>query len=285
MIYYRLCTPLVPDPVNETSTCLPYNDVVHNWHLNTYLVNNGWTLCYDEGFYGPTDLHDVHLSGCPAGDDVYIFMGAKSSTFSNYAYIGAYGPSAVISDYSSSTIVAAIPWYLEGTGYNVYWYSYYKQAYGFSSSEAISLTSSFGGDVEDRSGITSNERLSFSLNPSYGGYRAGSYIFQHNTNPFRQIIYYKRNCDTTIDAVIPMDGNCFMNDVVHHWNINSNLLNRGWTECYKAGYPEGTQNVTAQYLLNQCPIGDDVMVFVGALSTQLSSEAYLGYVCIDIIHS
>ena len=252
--------------------------MVHNWHLNTYLVNNGWTLCYDEGIYGPEDFFDVHQSGCPVGDDVYIFMGAKSSTYSNYAYIGAYGPSYVIADYSSSTTTAEIPWYMEGTGYNVYWYSYYEEAYGFSSSEDISLTSAYGGDLEDPSGITSNERLSFSLHPNYGGYRAGLYTKLYSANPFRQIIYYKQNCDVTIDAVLPMDGNCFMNEVVHHWDINSNLLNRGWTECYKAGYPQSTVNVTAQYIANQCPIGDDILVFVGALSTPLSTQAYLGYV-------
>ena len=128
--------------------------------------------------------------------------------------------------------------------------------------------------------IASDERLSFSLHPSYGGYHMGSYIVSYQSSPFRKIIYYKRHCDTTIDAVLPMDGNCFMNDVVHHWNIKSNLIDRGWTQCYIAPYSDATVNVSHL----GCPTGGDDMVFVGALSTPSSTQAYLGFVYTCLIY-
>ena len=245
VVYYKRCTALTPDPVNETS-CLPYNNIVYNWHINTYLVNNGWTECYDEAFNEYSGTYQLNIA-CPTGDDIYIFMGAMPNRYSTFSYMGAYGPSRIISDHTHSIEVADIPLDLQGTGYNVYWYNYYEQAIGFSSSEDISLNFVYGGDTEDSStGLTIDERLSYSLEPTRGGHRVGLYTQLWGNSDFRKIIYYKQCPDETA-SIEPqtLDGNCVMNDVVHDWHLESNLINKGWTQCYFAPYSAVTRNVSA----------------------------------------
>ena len=249
VIYYKQCSSLIPEAVDKSSSCIPYNNIVHNWHINTYLVNNGWTKCYDENFAitsGTTEL----LNACPTGDNYYIFMGAMPSYFATFAYIGAYGPSHVISDYTSSITLATIPFNQQGTSYDVYWYNYYEQAIGFSPTKDVLLTENFGGDDYDKlSGSTRNNRLSFSLHDDWDGYRAGVYTDLINNYEWRKVVYYKE-CPTSFTPQ-PLDGNCYMNSIVHEWHLKSNLLDQGWQRCYFAPYSEATRSVSNK----GCPNG------------------------------
>ena len=250
IIYYQKCTALVPDPVTESS-CVPFNDIVYNLHVATYLDNNGWTKCYDEEFAQTSATTDL-MESCAIGDDHYIFMGAMPNAASPFVYMGAVAPDYVLSDFTSSTTKAAIPFSLEGTEYNVYWYNYYGQSIGFSSSSDISLTEPFGGDTEDKIyGTTQNERLSFSLSPFFGGYRAGIYYDLRNNYEWRKVIFYKKCTESTVIQPDIMDGNCYMNNIVHEWHIRSNLLDKGWERCYFAPYSEPTKSVSDK----GCPTG------------------------------
>ncbi len=60
--------------------------------------------------------------------------------------------------------------------------------------------------------------------------------------------------------------------VVHDYNITS-LSSDGWIKCYFEPYSTYT---TATALISNCPVGDDVYLFVGALQTSSSTTAYMG---------
>ena len=172
VIFYKECSPLVPDPVVEPSSCIPYNNVVHNYHIGSHLISNGWTRCYYEEYGVATTIISI-MTQCPMGDDVRLFFGALSTSASTFAYIGAYGPSSVVSQITGDVYAAEIPLLLQGTGYNVYWYNYYRNSIGFSPIQDVALTENFGGDDYDKtSGDTINDRLSWSTDPGWGGYRA-----------------------------------------------------------------------------------------------------------------
>eukprot|EP01083_Nonionella_stella_P049997 133115_1 len=70
-----------------------------------------------------------------------------------------------------------------------------------------------------------------------------------------------------------MDGLCVMNNVVHNWNIKINLIENGWTQCYREKYSTYT---TISALISNCPIGEDYYMFVGALPRNDSIFAWLG---------
>eukprot|EP01084_Bolivina_argentea_P071028 129184_1 len=60
--------------------------------------------------------------------------------------------------------------------------------------------------------------------------------------------------------------------VVHDYNITS-LSSDGWIKCYFEPYSTYT---TATALISNCPVGDNIYLFVGALQTPSNTTAYMG---------
>ena len=150
-------------------SCIQSANIVQNHDIDSNLIANGWSRCFFEGYSQVTTMSSV-LNSCPIDDDIFVFVGAISTSNSTSASLGAYAPSSVLSTITASKYKAEIPLLLEGTGYNVYWYNYYQQAFGFAPSSGISLTSPYGGDTQDH---TSGKRLSWStIGINFGGYRA-----------------------------------------------------------------------------------------------------------------
>eukprot|EP01084_Bolivina_argentea_P046721 86034_1 len=153
--------------------------------------------------------------------------------------MGAYVPSYVLTRFTNSTSTAYIPYPVTDSNYNVYWYNIENKAFGFASTSEIDII--IGRDkewydtAEDGSPeITplSNDRLSWSLYKD--GYRAGKF-FLDNNNLWRKQVYYKQctNDGWKSPSAESMDGLCVMNNVVHNWNIKINLIENGWTQCYR----------------------------------------------------
>eukprot|EP01084_Bolivina_argentea_P163901 285057_1 len=63
------------------------------------------------------------------------------------------------------------------------------------------------------------------------------------------------------------------NAVVNNYDINDNLVNKGWTRCYLEPY---STTVSINTLLSLCLTGTDYYLFVGALATSSSVTAYVG---------
>ena len=147
IIYYKYCPDTVttttpPQESSSISPCIVSNTVVHYWNLN-YLYNDGWNICYNKPYSDSTNIEDL-LSICPTGSDYYYFVGALSTNASQYVLLGAYGPSRVLTEFTTSTTQAKKPIEYENTDYNVYWYNYlpgsgYIKAFGFTSISNINL--------------------------------------------------------------------------------------------------------------------------------------------------
>ncbi len=65
------------------------NNVVHDYHIGNNLLLNNWTMCYDEEFTTATSIKNL-INQCPIGDDIYYFVGAKSTNNSLLAYLGVH---------------------------------------------------------------------------------------------------------------------------------------------------------------------------------------------------
>eukprot|EP01084_Bolivina_argentea_P296525 510705_1 len=267
-IYYKQCsTPLVP-ATHTDSSCIMSNNIVNNWHINTYLTNNGWRRCYDESYETITLINTV-IDQCPMGDDYYVFMAVVPNFASTFIYLGAFAPSSVISSYTTSTTNAKIPDALENTEYSVYWYNHYLNSFGFAPIKDISLTFSAGGDQQDID--SDGSRVSWS-NKGYGGYRTGIYSGLTTDYNWRKLLFYKQCTNTLTVQPQTLDGFCVMNNIVHGWNINANLINQGWNMCYLKEYWKSTDDVSKK----GCPTGSNYYIFVGALPHLESAEIYLG---------
>ena len=170
--------PTTPSPTANT-TCNISLDIVHNWPISKL---NGWSKCYDEPYSDHT--YPSSFSSCAIGDGYYLFVGAKSSSSTENIHIGAYGPSSVINITTSSATNAYKPsWY---SGYNVFWYYYPGNSFGFSPVETINLNSA------DTSTSDDSDRLSWHFGQTVGGYRAGSNIALNSDTTWRKIVYYKQ---------------------------------------------------------------------------------------------
>ena len=161
-------------------------DIVKNIDILTEL--NGWTLCYDVIYATATTTSD--LSSCAQGDDYYVFVGAKKNSSSTNVYIGAFAPNSVLTITTSSTSIAYKPTL---NGYNVYWYNYPSNSFGFAPNSTINLNSA---DIVNRYGNQDN-RLSWHLTTG-GGWRAGKYTELNSDATWHKIIYYKY-CPPTSD--------------------------------------------------------------------------------------
>ena len=63
------------------------------------------------------------------------------------------------------------------------------------------------------------------------------------------------------------------NTVVHNWNVQDNLLDKGWTNCLFEQY---SNMITIDDILSSCPNETDYYLFVGALTSSASQTALLG---------
>ena len=215
IIFYKRCTDnseeYIPPRPSSLSRCIASNTVVHNWNLN-YLTDDGWQSCYNEPYSDYTSITEL-ITQCPTGQDHYLFVGALSTSKSQYALIGAYAPSRVLTEFTTSTSSAKLPNQYENTSYNVYWYNYLPgsgnvKAFGFSSNDTITLTSqylnNYGHYSWDSSTIGSADRLSWSY--TKGGYRVGNVNPGYGNTIYRKIIYWKHCPPTQSPTMAPTTG-------------------------------------------------------------------------------
>ena len=265
------------------SSCIASNKVVHYWNLK-YLTDNGWKACYNQPYSANTYVTDL-IDSCPTGQDYYLFVAALSTHKSQYALLGAYAPSQVLTDFTTSTAIAKLPNEYANTNYSVYWYNYlpgsgYTMAFGFSSNQSISLVNSnvnnYGWYSWDSATSYGEDRLSWSY--TKGGYRAGSVYPGYWNTIYRKVIYYKQCNDSnmTTEPVTSTPGNisnCIAStSVVHNWNLNY-LYSNGWKVCYNEYY---SHNTYITNLIPNCPTGQEYYLFVAALSTNKSQYALVG---------
>ena len=256
------------------SACNVAPNIVHNWDIASNL--DDWTICYNEPYSDITTTSD--FSSCQTGDDYYIFLGARSSSSSSDIYVGAYAPSSVLTTITSSKTTAYKPSWNANPSYNVYWYNYPTQSFGFAGSSIIDLNTA---DLADSStNYDDNTRLSWFLDQSmWGGYRAGTNILGYTNSVWRKVIYYCNvngtpaptsaptaspsfnptisptmgpTSDPTIAPSSPdptlypslqptITQSCPLStSIVNNWNIASNLAD--WTICYNQPYSHGTTN-------------------------------------------
>eukprot|EP01083_Nonionella_stella_P191612 709101_1 len=269
------------------SSCIRSNNVVHNWNIATYLINDGWTQCYSTS-YSTNTCPSALTENCQTGQDYYVFVGALSTSLSQYALIGAYAPSSVLTEFTTTSTTAMKPIGYENTSYNVHWYNYYAfenyiRAFAFAPNSEISLAlvgnpGYSGTYVWDSVDSTNNERLSWSCYG--GGSRAGALRIGANNDIYQKVIYYKYCPDPTPSTDLPpsidprqMVTRCIKsNDITHYWNLKY-LTNDGWTECYSTPYSTYT---SPSAMTESCQTGQDYYVFVGALSTSFSQYALIG---------
>ena len=140
---------------------------VSNWDIASNL--NDWTLCYNASYLD----YDVattssNLTACSFGDDYYVFVGAVNNSWSEI-YIGAYGPSSVLTTTTASTSTAYKPSWDDYPSYNVFWYNYPSKSFGFAQKSKIDLW--FQADYHN---FDNNERLSWELDTYSPGFRAGN---------------------------------------------------------------------------------------------------------------
>ena len=75
-----------------------------------------------------------------------------------------------------------------------------------------------------------------------------------------------------INSVQSMSSCIKSGDIVTNYSL-SNLINDGWTRCY---FKPFSISVTIQDFLNDCPMGDNYFLFIGATESSISTEANLG---------
>ena len=99
---------------------------------------------------------------------------------------GAYGPSSILTTYTTENTVAYNPGSIYHHSYNVYWYNSIVtglSSFGFAPSSTIQLQNA------DTFDIGNNQRLSWHLNTGGRGYRAGTITYPGDS--MRKVIYYK----------------------------------------------------------------------------------------------
>ena len=269
-------TTAAPTTVNSTSqdVCNVSLKVVNDWPISKM---DGWTLCLDEPY--SHHIYPSCFSSCLTGDDYSLFVGAKENSTSQTFYVGAYGPSSVITTNTSSNSVAYLPSWREG--YNVYWYYFPGMSFGFAPISNISLSSA---DTYDTSDI---QRLSWHLGQSAGGWRAGDVTGLNDNDVWRKVVYYKAStaCSTATTSEpttaqpttsSPTTANSTTQDVcdvclnvVNDWPISR--MN-GWTLCYDEPYSDYTN----QSSFSSCLTGDGYSLFVGAKENSTSEKFYIG---------
>eukprot|EP01084_Bolivina_argentea_P214779 364598_1 len=275
----------------DISSCIASDNIVHNWNLITNLENKGWSKCYSVPYSTHTTITAM-TTNCPTGQNHYLFVGALSTSDSQYAIIGAYAPSRVLTEFTTSSTVAIKPPEYENTSYNVYWYNYLPavyntRAFGFANNASIKITwgnpccstsDEYSADTFTSTNAGNTERLSWSY--YNGGARVGSLILGEGNNIYQKVIYYKHcpnNQSVTSPPTKPIHpsvSSCILStNVVHHWNLKTYLTDQGWTRCYFTPY--NTHTTITDMLIN-CPTGQDHYLFVGALSTSLSQYALVG---------
>ena len=162
---------------------------IENGIVNDYPLSNlnNWTLCYHAPYNSAMGTTITSLPNCETGDDYLIFVAAKESSSSENAYVGAYGPSSVLTINTDSTSIAYKPSMTQYPGYNVYWYNNIdlsQGSFGFSPNATIDLGVGDGFDPSNE------QRLSWRLE-GYGGRRAGSNINLDWSSVWYKVVYYK----------------------------------------------------------------------------------------------
>ena len=138
------------------------------------------SLCYKASYFDQTFSNDILSCAGPVlfvGAQKYMLWWWWDSTF----YLGAFG---LASEVHKSTVLNT-PHLSNGA----YWYFTSGKSFGFLKDDTLQQNPA--GDTGD---LNDNSRLSWHLDNSLGGFRAGAYTdltIKHNQRLFRKIIY---NC-------------------------------------------------------------------------------------------
>ena len=147
--------------------------VLYNYSESLLLLN-GFVKCYDQSYSSFTSSRD--LDACNGSQ--YVFVGAKTSSYSTHLAIGAFGTTKILANtYSTSTA------YYDPGG--AYWYRYPSYSFGFASSSSVNL---YTCDISGLGNDDCAHRLCWHLDQSGGGWRAGCRTGL-NDQTWRKVIY------------------------------------------------------------------------------------------------
>ena len=171
------------------------------------LINDGWTLCYQNNYADGNTL--AQLTGlCPTGEDYYLFVGALQNVNSDNVFVGAFGPSSVLTTRTHDQYVAVKPNELvSDPDYHVWWHNsdatwINGNSFGFSADQAINL---FQADTQT---LNYQYRLSWHMDINFGGWVGGwsageNRVLNANT-VWQKIIYYKEcTGEKTLEGLNP----------------------------------------------------------------------------------
>ena len=177
--------------ITKSNFCDIPSGIVNNWDISTHL--DGWSICYDAPYSDNT--MPSSFSNCPNTTDYWIFVGAKRNISSPNSYVGAYGPSSVLSTYTDNRTTA----FKSSPLSNVYWYNGISnhRSFGFAPTSSVNLINC------DNSHLDDNSRLCWHYNHGPGGWRAGTYTVLDGNSIWRKIVYYKKCDPVAIPTIDP----------------------------------------------------------------------------------
>eukprot|EP01084_Bolivina_argentea_P233101 392672_1 len=195
--------------------------IVSNYNLKENLIEKGWTQCYFAP-YGQYTSIDTLISLCinqthiDSTSDLFLFIGALPTPSSIAAFVGAKGPSTVLTHYTQSldrAYFAPTSTIMPATTFC--FYNYHSRSFGFApryvyytSSGRTIYTNYCKIDVDanfvsqscngintyvryaDRNDVCATNRLSWRVDQPYTGGRAGSFWTEDST-VWHKVIYYK----------------------------------------------------------------------------------------------
>ena len=137
-------------------------------------AQGNWVLAYNQPYSDVTTASDIIQSSYSTTDYPVMCVAAYATSYASNATLIACGPRASVAAYTYSTSTAiyqASP----GGDSGAYWYFYSGYSFGFSPSSSISLneadTMDSNCDTDDD--VDGSQRLSWYIDGSAGGYRAG----------------------------------------------------------------------------------------------------------------
>eukprot|EP01041_Mallomonas_annulata_P005303 gene5303-10610_t len=160
----------------------PPSGIFQNYLIQD-LSTHSFTVCYDQPYSIATT--SASLSNCNGS---WLFVGARQESINTSVSLGAF----ITPDIFNSTGSTSLAFPFNGA----YWYYYPTYSFGFSPSQTINLRRA---DI-----LTSdcNLRLSWHLDLSYGGYRAGCNTDLYSTS-WRKVIYTTPVYPTSSPTPIP----------------------------------------------------------------------------------